>query len=254
MGQYHNDSARGEARTDTTSSGLKYPSRGSPARTNELVAAHFRICRADNSGVETREPASAREKYFATGVRREFQSLMHDLANSWRFKPARIFVHSERIIPANGERPMAINFLAEARNHLGDFIVLSHLGWSLHSHSCPAFMHVQASLAEPGVFDALKLYTRDSFGEEVSMISSNGMKLLLGLRCRSYILEESLTAIAHLCGGKPLEPSGVSRIEVASCSDYHAVLKLKSPAVGKFDVSVNLVTRHWCLTVSACKA
>lgn len=236
------------------SDGPKPPPLGSPARTSGMVEAHFRICREDNRGIKPRSPSSFEERELAAVARQQYQALLVEHANCKRFTPTRTFVHSERVVSAPSGKPLTINFLAEARNAAGDFIVLSHQGWSLHPFNCPCFSHVQVSAAAPNCFDMLKLYSQDAFQQEIRSIRRQGMELLLGLQHRSFIIEECLSAIEGTQGFKRLEPSSIRQIDVTAASDREARLLFTSSTAGRTSLSVSLVPGYWNLRVTASTA
>jgi len=232
---------------------LLVPRAGSPRRTDALVRTHLEICLADLRG----EAIAPAEHSAAQDVIREkqaeFRKLLWDHSIAPDHCPSRIFLHSEALVRGDSLSRRYVNFLAEVRNPRGDFLVLSEHGWSTHAAG-PAFSHVHVSLTKPAAFFSCKLYSLDAFREEAFLIQHHGVRSLLGFKPRSYILEESCSAIARLCGVGSCEASGIQRIDLLERGPLGLTLLMGFAGLGTFRVRAELVPNRWFVSCTAVAA
>lgn len=229
---------------------LLLPPRGSIERTGALIRSHHEISRHDLRGREGTVQTPHRVGHIIEKVHADFKQLLWEFSSPPIFVPARIFLHSDVLVPGDEASTHYLNFLAEVRNPAGDFIVLSEHGWSLH-RAGPAFSHLHASVSSPPQFFSHKLYSLDAFCEEMEQIREHGLASLLGLQPRSFILETALDSIQRFRSHTRPEANAFSRIEVLSHVDSSARLLLVAPSLGAFEVRVRLTPQLWFIECSA---
>ncbi len=242
-------SACGSGQTDAR---LALPPALAPEeRTSALVKAHAALSRAESLGAEPRAPLSASEKVCSEVAKFELRRLLRDEGTSRSCTPSTVFLHSEHVVPAPDAGAFTVNFLAEARNADGDFIVLSDSGWSVHRHG-PAFSSVQVQLRPALEFWGSTLCSLDAFVEDVRALEDDWPALALGLKPRSLALEEALRAISRYRGApRGVEASSLSGIAVLFLDGGAAEIQVSTTCYGRFKVRIELDTGRMRLSSSA---